>query len=123
MYRSQLKDLTENRKKFEQLQYFLTKFEASRSCVAESIRLLRNRILITEASGDDEEESRILADLKSLHQIYERVNRAKGADLSVGSLFPEALNGYDGPEEVEPSPAGTRSESLGEPSASEKVPE
>jgi hypothetical protein len=74
LYRNQLKDLSENKKKFERLQEFLEKFEASRNCAAESIRLLRNRILINESGDGDAEELKIIEDLKSLHTIYEKVS-------------------------------------------------
>lgn len=101
MYRNQLRDLNENRKKFEQIQGFLAKFETSRNCVAESIRLLRNRVLITAASGDEAEELKILEDLKSLHEVYEKVNKVKVSDPFVNQpMFSEE----ETPEETLPPP-------------------
>lgn len=74
MYRSQLKDLRENRKKIKQISALLEKFEASKNCMVESIKLLKNRILLTETNGDKAEEAKIREDLRSLHFVYERVN-------------------------------------------------
>jgi hypothetical protein len=85
MFRGQLKDLNENKKKLEQLQGFLAKFEVSRTCVAESIQLLRNRILLTETGDDKTDEGPILEDLKSLHAIYEKVNRPPAEMSTVAS--------------------------------------
>ena len=80
MYRSQVKDLKENRKKLEQISILLEKFEASKNCMVESIKLLKNRILLTETRGDRVEEAQIREDLKSLHFVYERVNPSTMSD-------------------------------------------
>jgi len=109
MYRNQLKDLNENRKKVEQIQSFLEKFETNKNCVIQSIKLLRNRILVTEAGDDEAEELKILEDLKSLHYIYEKVNNPKTdhkkESLTIGSFEePEP----ETPEQPIPPPEKTR---------------
>ncbi|MBF0548417.1 MAG: hypothetical protein HQM08_28535 [Candidatus Riflebacteria bacterium] len=77
IYRNQIKDLNENRKKLEQIYSLLEKFEANKNCVVESIRLLKSRILLLETDGSDKEEIKIPDDLKSLHNVYERVTNSQ----------------------------------------------
>ncbi|HNV70240.1 MAG TPA: hypothetical protein PKO06_11125 [Candidatus Ozemobacteraceae bacterium] len=74
MYQSQVKDLKENRKKLEQISILLERFEASKNCMVESIKLLKSRILLSETRDDRVEEAQIREDLKSLHFVYERIN-------------------------------------------------
>ncbi|MFZ2960446.1 MAG: hypothetical protein WA705_26505 [Candidatus Ozemobacteraceae bacterium] len=77
IYRTQLKDLNENRKKIEQIYSLLEKFEANKNCMIESIKLLKSRILLLEIGGNGEEKVKIQDDLKSLHYVYERVSNSQ----------------------------------------------
>lgn len=74
IYRAQIRDLYQLIQKREQMQRFLTKFEASKKSVVASISLLKSKILVAEQTGDSGEERRIMEDLKTLHSIYERVS-------------------------------------------------
>ncbi len=76
IYRAQIRDLYQLVRKREQMQRFLTRFEASKKSVAASINLLKSKILTTEQTDSGGEERRIMDDLKMLHAIYERVNES-----------------------------------------------
>ncbi|MBF0503121.1 MAG: hypothetical protein HQM09_23545 [Candidatus Riflebacteria bacterium] len=74
MYRNQIRDLYQIHSRIQEMQLFLEKFEASKKCVVSSIQLLKNKMVIAEQNNDEKGKHLILEDLKTLHDIYARVN-------------------------------------------------
>lgn len=74
MYRNQIRDLYQNHARIQEMQLFLEKFEASKKCVLSSMQLLKNKMVIAEQNNDENDKNLILEDLKTLHEIYARVN-------------------------------------------------
>ncbi|MFZ2959334.1 MAG: hypothetical protein WA705_20800 [Candidatus Ozemobacteraceae bacterium] len=77
MYRNQIRDLYQNHSRIQEMQLFLEKFETSKKCVVSSIQLLKNKMVIAEQNNDEKGKHLILEDLKSLHEIYARVNEPR----------------------------------------------